>query len=62
MEQATMMWKFTDKIFYLTLISAFQFLQYVKWLIQPPKSNGYFKALRNVHTSYRLPLTFIQQL
>jgi hypothetical protein len=56
------MWKFTDKIFYLTLISAFQFLQYVKLLIQLPKSNGDFKALRNVHTSYRLPLTFNQQL
>jgi len=57
-----MMWKFTDKMFYLTFISAFQFLQYVKRLIQLPKSKGDFKALRNVHTSYRLLLKFIQEL
>ena len=56
------MWKFTDKMFYLTFISAFQFLQYVKRLIQLPKSKGDFKALRNVHTSYRLLLKFIQEL
>jgi hypothetical protein len=56
------MWKFIEKIFYLTFISAFQFLQYVKWLIQPTKSKGDFKALRNVHRRYHLPLKFIQQL
>jgi hypothetical protein len=50
------MWKFTDKIFYLTFISTFQFLQHVEWLTEPTK------ALRNVHTRYHLPLKFIQQL
>jgi len=31
-------------------------------VLQPPKSKADFTALRNMNTSYRLPLKFIQQL